>query len=303
MGSQAVTAIKACLAALLVLVGNPIGAQAPALQHIEMGEHEVQFLEAFEAPGVLFHERLCAPPQTSINKLCTQLPLDHDKPFTRFPVALRFFDPAQPERLVAERLANRRGDSNDDLTQPNFYLLGASHALVNDNKRGETEFNVQPLDAIPVLKAGEQYSNTITIARQRLGGFLTLQQRVVVPSETVVYRPRSGVASGNDGWRKCTGETAPLVPAHTVGKIPNSHQYKGGGDCGARYVVKLWGDRSQREMTSYIFRHSVNFNVGERYRTLSQSWRIGPKDPPGFYTFEWWYAGKLLSRTRFEVKA
>ncbi|NSL53498.1 hypothetical protein [Uliginosibacterium aquaticum] len=287
------------LACCIAVAASP-AALAQTLPHRELSEKEVQYLEAFEAPGVIFNERLCDPPLSSMSKLCTQLPLDYDQPFTHFPVALRFFDPSRPETLAAERLANRRGDSNDDLTQPNFFLLGASHALVSDNARGETEYRVQPLDSIPVLKAGEQYNSTLAIARQRGGGFLNLQQRVVVPSDTVIYRPRPSMRGVE--WRQCMGETAALVPAHTTGKIPNSHHYKGGGDCGARYVVKLWGQRSQREVTSYIFRHSVNFNVGEYYRTLSQSWRIGPKDPPGFYTFEWWYAGKLLSRTRFEVK-
>jgi hypothetical protein len=240
---------------------------------------------------------LCDPPQPSGGFLCTQLPVDYNQPFTQFPVALRFFDKSDPKSVAQYNITNRR-DIHDVVSEPHFFLLDMHHGKLDVAANGETTYTPTGLEQIPVLKAGEHYRSSMAIAKQQGGGGLTFQQRVVVPKGAVLFRPIGlGMWDKERKWRKCEGESVPV-------KLPSGwmHQYGSGGNCGARYVVNFFGERSQRDLTSYVFRKQENFQVGSLYRRLNQTYRIGPKDPPGLYTLEWWYAGKLLTRTRFEVK-
>ncbi len=259
---------------------------------------ELQYLEAMTAPGTIFHWSLCDPPMTTEQFLCTQLPVNYDKPFTQFPVALQFFDKADESSYRQYSITNRR-DIHDVISEPHFFLLDMHHGKLDVAGNGETTYTPMGLEQIPVLKAGEHYRSSMAIAKQQGGGGLTFQQRVVVPKGAVLFRPfPMGFLDNERKWRKCGGESVPV-------KIPSGwmHQYGSGGNCGARYVVNVFGERSGRDVTSYVFRHSENFNVGSLYRRLNQTYRISPKDPPGLYTLEWWYAGKMLTRTRFEVKS
>ena len=259
---------------------------------------DLQYLEAFTAPGTIFHWSLCDPPQTTANHLCTQLPLDSNQPFTQFPVALRFYDKADEKSVAQFRITNRR-DIHDVISEPHFFLLDMHHGKLVVAENGDTTYTPTGLEQIPTLKAGEHYRSSMVIAKQQGGGALTFQQRVVVPKGTILYRPiPMGMTDRERKWRKCEGESVPV-------KMSSGwmHQYGSGGNCGARFVVNFFGERSQRDVTSYIFRKEENFNVGSLTRRLNQTYRIGPKDPPGLYSLEWWYAGKLLTRTRFEVKS
>lgn len=258
---------------------------------------DLQYLEAFTAPGIIFHESLCSPPRTNINVLCTQLPLDHNVPFTDFPVALRFYDGADAKSVARDRISSRRGDQG--IEAPHFFLLGISHGKVDIKEGGGASYSSSEPDTIPALKAGEHYRSNLRIAVQGRAGFLNFHHRVVVPKGVVLYRSYPlGPLDTERKWRKCDGEIVSR-------KLPSGwmHRYGSGGNCGARYAVNVFGERSQREVTAYVFRHTENFHMGPRYRNLSQTLRISSKDLPGLYTFEWWYAGKLLTRTRFEVKA
>lgn len=257
----------------------------------------VQYLEAFTAPGIIFHESECDPPQVHANYLCTRLPLDYNTPFTVFPVALRFYDKTDPASVARDRLSSRR-DIHDAIEAPHFFLLDMHHGRLEVNDEGEATYSPVRLEDVPVLKAGDHYRSSMAIAKQQGGGFLTFQSRVVVPKGTTLYRPAPrSLLSPEQKWRKCEGASVP-------GRMPSGwmHQYRSAKDCDARFVVNVFGERSQREVTAYVFRRQENFNVGPLYRRLVQSFRISPKDPPGLYTLEWWYAGKLLTRTRFEIK-
>lgn len=259
---------------------------------------DLQYLEAFTAPGTLFHWSLCDPPLTTAKYLCTQLPVDYNQPFNQFPVALRFYDKADDKSVAQYRITNRR-DIHDVVSEPHFFLLDMHHGKLEVAENGETTYTPTGLEQIPVLKAGEHYRSSMAIAKQQGGGALTFQQRVVVPKGVTLFRPiPMGMLDTERKWRKCEGEVVPV-------KMPSGwmHQYGSGGNCGARFVVNFFGERSKRDLTSYIFRRQENFNVGSLYRRLNQTYRISPKDPPGLYTLEWWYAGKLLTRTRFEVKS
>lgn len=258
---------------------------------------DLQYLEAFTAPGTLFHWSLCDTPLTA-KHLCTQLPIDYNQPFTQFPVALRFYDKSDAKSVEQYRITNRR-DIHDVVSEPHFFLLDMHHGKLDVAENGETTYTPTGLEQIPVLKAGEHYRSSMAIAKQQGGGALTFQQRVVVPKGTVLFRPIPlGMWDKERKWRKCEGESVPV-------KMPSGwmHQYGSGGNCGARYVVNFFGERSQRDLTAYTFRKEENFSAGSLYRRLNQTYRISPKDPPGLYTLEWWYAGKLLTRTRFEVKS
>lgn len=297
--------MKSTLIAVLLLISNLALAdpydqreRASKNQNLELiGVDELQYLEAFTAPGTIFHWSLCDNPLTA-KHLCTQLPIDSNLPFTQFPVALRFYDKADEKSVAQFRITNRR-DIHDVISEPHFFLLDMHHGKLDVADNGETTYTPTGLEQIPVLKAGEHYRSSMAIAKQQGGGSLTFQQRLVVPKGTTLYRPiPMSMLNKERKWRKCEGESVPV-------KMPSGwmHQYGSGGNCGARYVVNFFGERSQRDMTSYIFRVQENFNVGSLSRRLNQTYRIGPKDPPGLYTLEWWYAGKLLTRTRFEVKS
>jgi hypothetical protein len=275
---------------------NARASKNPNLQLI--GADELQYLEAMTAPGTIFHWSLCDPPHTKANFLCTQLPLDYDQPFTQFPVALRFYDQADPKSVEQYSISNRR-DIHDVISMPHFFLMDMHHGKLDVTENGETTYTPTSLEQVPVLRAGEHYRSSMAIAMQKGGGFLYFQQRVVVPKGTTLFRPIPlSMLDKERKWRKCDGTVVPR-------KLPSGwmHQYGSDGNCGARYVVNLFGERSKREVTSYVFRRTENFNVGPLYRRLNQTYRISPKDPPGLYTLEWWFAGKLLTRTRFEVKA
>ena len=268
----------------------------PNLQLLDT--NELQYLEAFTAPGTIFHWSLCDPPRTTANILCTQLPVDYDQPFMQFPVALRFYDKADAKSVAQYRISNRR-DVFDEISEPHFFLLDMHHGKLEVADNGETTYTPTGLEQIPVLKAGEHYRSSMAIAKQQSGGAITFQQRVVVPQGTVLFRPIPlGLGDNERKWRKCEGESVPV-------KMPSGgkQQYGSSGNCGARYVVNLFGELSGRDVTSYIFRVQENFSGGSLYRRLNQTYRISPKDPPGLYTLEWWYAGKMLTRTRFEVKS
>jgi hypothetical protein len=267
--------------------------------NIELLDAEaLQYLEAFTAPGLIFHWSLCDPPRSTADVLCTQLPLDYNKPFTEFPVALRFYDNADAKSVAKYRITNRR-DIHDLVSEPHFFLMDMHHGKLDVTQNGDASYTPIDLNTVPVLKAGEHYRSSMAIAKQSGGGSLTFQYRVAVPKGTVLFRPIPlGMWETERKWRKCEGEIVP-------GKQPSGwlHQYHSGGNCGARFVVNVFGERSGREVTTYVFRRQENFNVGSLYRRLNQTYRISPKDPPGLYTLEWWYAGKMLTRTRFEVKA
>ncbi len=270
-------------------------AKNPNLELLDAAD--LQYLEAFTAPGTFFTDRLCEVPKNSGTGSCTRLPLDYNTPFTEFPVALRFFDAADTQSVAKDRLSNDRG--GEGLSHSYFLLLGANQGKVEVSANGETRYSPDEIDAIPVMKAAEHYRSNMMVAVPSGGGVLYFYSRVVVPKGTVMYRPiPMSMLDKERKWRKCDGEIASK-------KLPSGwmHRYGSGGNCGARFVVEVFGERSRKQVTSYIFRHEENFNIGPRYRSLTQTYRIGPKDPPGFYTFEWWYAGKLLTRTRFEVKA
>ena len=63
-------------------------AKNPNLELLDAAD--LQYLEAFTAPGTFFTDRLCEVPKNSGTGSCTRLPLDYNTPFTEFPVALRF---------------------------------------------------------------------------------------------------------------------------------------------------------------------------------------------------------------------
>jgi hypothetical protein len=308
---RTVRALRHGISFVVVLIAAFLIAQDPALadSHAQqqrananpqielMDAQDVQYLEAFTAPGSIFHGSFCDPPHGTDSHLCTKLPLDYNKPFTAFPVALRFYDKTDAKSVAQFRITSRR-DIHDSVETPHFFLLDMHHGKLDVSAEGEASYQPVGLEVVPVLTAGEHYRSSMVIAKQQGGGMLTFQSRIVVPKGTVLFRPVPlGMADRERKWRKCDGENVP-------GRMPSGwmHRYRGAEECGARFVVNLYGERSKREVTSYIFRRVENFNVGPLYRRLNQSFRISPKDPPGLYTLEWWYAGKLLTRTRFEVK-
>ncbi len=254
-------------------------------------------LQSITAPGSIFSWDLCDPPGRSGSYLCTQLPLDYDKPFTDFPVVLRFYDQSDAQSVAKYRIESRLNDF-DAISHPHFFLLDMQHGKVDVRESGEATYSPINLNSIPVMKPGEHYRSSMKIAIQGGGGFLKLLNRIVVPEGTVLYRPRAmGMIDRERKWRKCDGEM-PRVK-------PNDNTLSGAerdSRCDARYGVRLFGERSKKWVVSYVFYHKENFNSGPRYRTLDQTFRISPKDPVGLYTFEWWYAGKLLTQTRFEIR-
>lgn len=275
---------------------NGRASKNPNLQLLDA--NDLQYLEAFTAPGTIFHWSLCDPPLTTARFLCTQLPVDYNQPFMQFPVALRFYDKADAKSVAQYSIRNRR-DIFDVVSEPHFFLLDMHHGRLEVADNGEAIYTPTGLEQIPVLKAGEHYRSSMAIAKQQSGGAITFQQRVVVPKGTVLFRPiPMGMINKERKWRKCEGESVPV-------KMPEGwmHRYGSSGNCGARYVVNVFGELSGRDVTSYIFRVEENFSVGPLYRRLNQTYRISPKDPPGLYTLEWWYAGKMLTRTRFQVES
>ena len=96
-------------------------ARASKNQNLELiGVDDLQYLEAFTAPGTIFHWSLCDNPLTA-KHLCTQLPVDYNQPFTQFPVALRFYDKSDPKSEAQYRITNRR-DIHDVVSEPHFFL-------------------------------------------------------------------------------------------------------------------------------------------------------------------------------------
>ena len=292
-------ALRDLLLAAAIACAGTVHAAPPVVE--EIGEHDAQVFESFTAPTSIFHWTMCEPVQTTDNFRCTHPPLDFDKPFTRFPVALRFFDAADPKARGVES----RRDNYDSARLPYFFILDAGHGRAVIDDAGTIDFLPAGIGVVVALKAGDYYRSTLVLGRQVRDGVANLSLKLVVPRGTTVYMPGTrDRMRGTVEWRRCEGENAPLVAAHTTGKIPNSHRYRSAEPCPARYTVNTTGADGRSPVTSYVFSKKAWWTgSGSNIQFLSQHWKIGPKDPPGLYTLEWWHAGKLLTRTRFEVKA
>lgn len=276
----------------MLFVSAPVWA-APEM----LSEAEIQMLESYTAPSSVFNGSLCSPPlaEHAGGVTCTTLPLDWDKPFKRFPVAIRFYEPGQ------RGLRNTRGQ-NLDVNMPYFFVLDVGHGKVVRGDAGEMQYDTAPLEQTVVLKPNEVYFFNAVIGQQTPNGVVYFSHKLVVPRGTVVYTPYKEASWSKDySWNTCKGENAPLVEAHTTGKNPNSHHYKSAEPCKARYTVNT--TENGRAVTSYVLPATAWFSgSGSRVLNVQRHFKVSAKDPPGAYRLELWQSGKLIARGQFEVR-
>lgn len=274
---------------LTLLAWAMLHTPATAQINTVLNKEEFHLIEAFEAPGAIFHPFLCKPaqPETDGYSRCTTYPLDWNKPFTRFPVLVRVFDGVI-----------QNPDDASPLRGPNFIIQAAGHGVARTGENGDVDVRYAELNEIPTLQPNEHYFYKLVTTRAlgESANHLNLWFKLTVPKGTTLYTEKAmNIARGPYEWVKCADQNASSVQGR--GESGGSHTYASLKPCPMRYTVHH--QEGTQPSVSYVWQQE--YRLSQVITTVSRAFKVSPKDPPGLYGIEVWFAGKLLIKTRYRV--
>lgn len=278
--------------ALTFLVWATLCISATAQINTVIDNEEFHRIEAFEAPGAIFHPFLCKPaqPAGSGYSRCTTFPLDWNKPFTRFPVLVRVFDG------IIEN-----SEDTSPLRGPNFIIQAAGHGVARTSDNGDVDVQYAELNEIPTLKPNEHYFYKLVTTRAlgESGNNLNLWFKLTVPKGTTLYTERAmNIGSwAKKEWVKCTDQNESSASSQPRGASGSSHTYASLKPCGMQYTVHH--QEGGQPYVSYVW--AEEYSVNQVVSHVSRAFKVSPKDPPGLYGIEVWFKGKLLIKTHYRV--